>query len=189
MVGDPRPPGNALRSTVVNGLYSRDTASRVRRRGGQSPSTIAVTSPLPEPFAIVVALRPLSSNRGGPTSRYTAAIQRAAQAQGARILTGPLYARITWFLLVRAQGDIDNIAKLILDSLKGVLIQDDDDIVRCLIQKTVADEHGIYDYDSRSIASALTRAELQLLLLAEQHVLYIEVGRVTNPIVSFGPVI
>ena len=147
-----------------------------------------MSAPASGAFAIVVARRPLSSNRGGPTDRYTAAIQRAARAQDARILSGPLYARITWFQLERAQGDIDNIAKLILDALKGVVIQDDDDIVRCLIQKTVADEDGVYDYDSRSIASATGRADLQLLLPVEPHVLYIEVGTVTHPTVLFGPV-
>ena len=78
-----------------------------------------MTVPEPGPIAIVVARRPLSSNRGGPTGRYTAAIQSAARVHDGRLLTGPLYARITWFQLERSQGDVDNIAKAILDALKG----------------------------------------------------------------------
>lgn len=69
------------------------------------------------------------------------------------------------------------------------MIQDDEEVVRCLIQKTVADENGVYAYEAASIASATARANLQLLLPTEDHVLYIEVGRVTTPIISFGPVI
>jgi hypothetical protein len=147
-----------------------------------------MTAPTPSPFAIIVARRPLSSNRAGPTSRYTAAIQRAARAQGAGLFDGPLYARITWFQLQRAQGDIDNIAKMILDALKGIVFHDDDDIVRCLIQKTVADEHGVYAYDPSSLPSEAAQLDLQRILPEEDHVLYIEVGSVTNPLLSFGPV-
>lgn len=91
-------------------------------------------------FAMVVATKPLSVNRSGPTSRYVSQLQSAAQVQGASVLPGPLYARITWFQLRRSPGDVDNIAKLILDALKTVVFLDDDDIVRCLTQKTVADD-------------------------------------------------
>lgn len=83
---------------------------------------------------------------------------------------------------------MDNIAKLILDSLKGVVFQDDDNIVRCLTQKTVANAYGVYAYDPASLPSEQVQLDLQRALLAEEHVLYIEVGSVTDPMVSFGPV-
>lgn len=140
-------------------------------------------------FAMVVALKPLSVNRGRPSPRYTSQIQVAALAQGARILTGCLYARITWFQLHKSPGDVDNIAKRILDSLVGVVIQDDDDIVRCLIQKTVADSTGRFALRSAGAPSPRALLDLQTLFGVEEHVLYIEIGPVTDANVSFGPVL
>ena len=148
-----------------------------------------MTAPTLGAIAMVVAARPLSANRGRQSPTFTRTIQTAAIAQGARILTGHLYVRITWFQRERAQGDVDNIAKLILDSLKGVVIQDDDEVMRCLAQKTVADPAGNYLYEAVRISSARVRSELEALLGAQAHVLYIEVGQISNPIVSFGPVI
>ena len=64
-----------------------------------------------------------------------------------------MYARIAWFQLRRSPGDVDNIAQRIFDSLKGCVIHDDDDIVRYLIQKTVADDTGSFDIDALGIPS------------------------------------
>lgn len=147
-----------------------------------------VSAPTPSTFAMVVGLKPISANRGA-NQRYTSQLQRAALAKGAQILTGPLYARITWFQLRRSQGDVDNIAKRILDSLKGVVIQDDDDVIRCLIQETVADSTGNFAFDALGIPSATALAILQSLLGVEDHVLCIEVGPVVEPTVYFGPVL
>jgi hypothetical protein len=118
-----------------------------------------------------------------------AGIRSAAITQGHAVLTGRLYARITWFQRLRTSGDVDNIAKLILDALKGIVFQDDDSIVRCLTQKTVADVAGDYLYDPNGLPSETIRSELQILLGTEAHVLYIEVGTIIDPRVSFGPVI
>jgi hypothetical protein len=137
---------------------------------------------------MVIAEKPLSANRGRPSPRYTGLIQSAARAQGAQLLTGHLYVRIVWFQRERAQGDVDNMAKLILDSLKGIVFQDDDNIVRCLTQKAVADGGGEYVYDPSMILDESVRSELRILLGAAPHVLYIEVGAVIDPMVSFGPV-
>ena len=136
---------------------------------------------------MAVGLKPISANRG-PSPRYTNRLQGAALAQGAQILSGLLYARITWFQLRRSQGDVDNIAKRILDALKGVVIQDDDDVVRCLTQKAVADSSGSFALNTLGIPSAAVLVNLQALLGAHDHVLYIEVGPIGDPTVSFGPV-
>ena len=40
------------------------------------------------------------------------------------MLGGDLYCRITWFHAVKTTQDVDNIAKIILDSLKGVVFTD-----------------------------------------------------------------
>ena len=140
-------------------------------------------------FSMVLAEKPLSANRGRPSPRYTRSIQVAAAAYGAQLQTGSLYARIVWFQLRRADGDVDNIAKLILDSLKGIVIRDDDEITRCLAQKTVADRSGRYEYDASLIPSTQVRTDLTLLLGASDHVLYIEVGIEADPTVTFGPVV
>lgn len=137
---------------------------------------------------MVLAAKPLSANRGGPSDRFTRAIQQAANAQGARFLAGALYVRIVWFQIRRSGGDVDNIAKRILDSLKGVVIHDDDEVVRCLTQKTVADSAGTYMYDPLLIPSDTVPIMLADLLGEHDHVLYIEVGVVAEPTVTFGPV-
>ena len=139
-------------------------------------------------FAMVIAEKPLSANRGRPSPGYTSRLRNAATAQGAWMLTGLLYARIIWFQRRRSEGDVDNIAKLMLDSLKGLVIRDDDEIVRCLTQKTVADAAGRFLYDPLLIPSSTARTDLAALVGASDHVLYIEVGMVIDPTVSFGPV-
>ncbi len=48
------------------------------------------------------------------------------------IANGPLYARILWFHKDRTTQDVDNIAKRILDSLKGLVFDDDSAISHCL---------------------------------------------------------
>jgi hypothetical protein len=146
-----------------------------------------VSLPAPGTFAMVLALRP-KSVRGKSSASYTRRIQDAARTQSAQILTGVLYVRITWFQLEQSTGDVDNMAKWILDSLKGVVIQDDDDIARCLIQKTVADSTGSFTLNTLGIPSATVLADLRLLLGRADHVLYIEVGPVLDPTVLFGPV-
>jgi hypothetical protein len=138
---------------------------------------------------MVLAEKPLSMNRGRPNPRYTQRIQAAAMRYGVRLQMGALYARIVWFQRRRAQGDVDNIAKLILDSLKGVIISDDDEITRCLVQKTVANQSGEYEYDTSLIPSVQVLTDLPPLLGTAEHVLYIEVGVESDATVTFGPVI
>ena len=148
-----------------------------------------MTAPASSAFAMVVGVKPLSANRGRPSPKFTSIIQAAAGAHGARLLTGLLYVRIIWFQRERTDGDVDNMAKWILDSLKGVVFLDDDDIVRCLTQKTVASATGAYLYNQDLIPTGSVRSGLPILLGQEPHVLYIEVDTVADPTVSFGPVI
>ena len=148
-----------------------------------------MAAPASNAFAMIVSAKPLSANRGRPSPTFTNIIRSAALAYGARILTGLLYVRIIWFQHERTDGDVDNMAKWILDSLKGVVFQDDDDVVRCLTQKTVADATGEYLYHRHLIPSETVRVDLPALLGGEPHVLYIEVDIVADPTVSFGPVI
>jgi hypothetical protein len=139
-------------------------------------------------FAMAIGRKPLSVNARGGGS-FTSALRSAAIAHGARVQSGPLYVRITWFQWRRSQGDVDNIAKRILDSLKGIVFLDDDQIVRCLTQKTVADAGRSFSFNPLQIASPTILAELQALLSEEDHVLYIEVGPVTDSMITLGPVV
>jgi Holliday junction resolvase RusA-like endonuclease len=143
------------------------------------------------PFAIALAVKPISSNAKPAQSRwYDRVLQDAARAQGGYLLSGPLYARIVWFRARREQDDIDadNIPKRILDALKQIVFENDDEIVRCLAIKTIADAVGRFDIDPVQVPSFEVLAALQGMLLTERNVLYIEIGPATDPRIVFGPV-
>ena len=139
---------------------------------------------------MAVAVRPISANAKSQQSQwYTQRLQAVAMATGQLPLSGPLYARIVWFQLHRSPGDVDNIAKRILDALKGIVIHDDDDIDRCLIQRSIAEADGTFPIDASQIPSRSVLAALQALLNTEEHVLYIEIGRISSQTTGFGPVV
>ena len=145
--------------------------------------------PTPAAFALALAVKPVSSNAKPQQSRwYDRLLQDAARAQGWYLLSGPLYARIVWFQLQSTQGDVDNVAKRILDAFKGIVFEDDEQIARCLTLKTVADLGGNFSMDPTMIPSSSILLQLEALLRTEQHTLYIEMGPVIDPMVSFGPV-
>jgi Endodeoxyribonuclease RusA len=148
-----------------------------------------VTAPERATFAMVVAVRPISANARPQQSRwYTHRLQAEAIAHGRFPLPGPLYVRIVWFQLQRSPGDVDNIARRILDSLKGIVFQDDRAIDRCPTQRSVAESNGNFPLNASRIPSRAVLARLQALLDAEEHVLYVEIGRIRNQTTSFGPV-
>ena len=136
---------------------------------------------------MVVAVKPKSHQSGGRSDRYKAQLGAAARAHGARILSGPLYARIIWFQLKVTPGDVDNMTKPILDSLRGIVYHDDDQIVRRLTEKTVTSSRS-FSMTPSEAPTETAQAELDTLVGTEQHVLYIEVGPVTDSRISFGPV-
>jgi len=77
--------------------------------------------------------------------------------------------------------------KRILDALKGIVFHDDDQIVRCLTQKTVTSSRS-FSIDVSDVPSEAVQTEILTLMGTERHFLYIEVGAVTDPTISFGPV-
>lgn len=143
--------------------------------------------PSSETFAMVVAVKPKSHQAGGKNDRYKEQLAASARAHDARVLLGPLYARIIWFQLEPTPGDVDNMTKPILDSLKGVVYVDDDQIARRLTVKTVTLSRSFLMNPNEAPTEA-AQAELEALVGAANHVLYIEVGPVTDSRVSFGPV-
>ncbi len=147
-----------------------------------------MTEPAPSTFAMAVAAKPVSSGGKRKHSRwYDQQLQEAAHARGARLLSGPLYVRIVWFQSRWERGDVDNIAKRVLDALKGIVFQDDDEIVWCLTQKTLTSDRS-FAIDASEAPSDTTLSEIEALIGSEQHVLYIEIGPITNLTISLGPV-
>ena len=82
-------------------------------------------------FTMVVSERPVSANKG-LKPRYADKLRKAAKDRSPTIQPGPLYARILWFHKHRTTLDVDNIAKRILDALKGIVFVDDADVSHCL---------------------------------------------------------
>jgi Holliday junction resolvase RusA-like endonuclease len=147
-----------------------------------------VTEGVPTTFAMVLAVKPISANAKPQQSRwYTQLLQEAARARRPEVMFGPLYARIIWFQGQPTTGDVDNIAKRILDALKGIVFDDDGEIVRCLTEKTVTSSPSFLMTPSEAPTEA-AQAELETLVGTAQHVLYVEVGPVPDLRISFGPV-
>ena len=136
---------------------------------------------------MVVAVKPKSHQSGGKNDRYKEQLGDTARAHGAKILSGPLYARIVWFQLEQTPGDVDNITKPILDALRGIVYLDDDQIVRRLSEKTITSRRS-FSMTPSEAPTETAQAMLESLVGTEQHVLYIEVGPMTDLRISFGPV-
>jgi Holliday junction resolvase RusA-like endonuclease len=145
-------------------------------------------------FVIIVSRRPVSGQTHSPKSRenYKAELGSLASAAFTLLepLTGDLYARIIWFYKGRKgriEGDIDNIIKPILDSLRGIVYRDDDIVVKCVSER--------FDKTQDLIISQINISDdlYQDLLLAiaddnTNHNLYIEIGQITTRTVTFGPI-
>ena len=95
-----------------------------------------------------------------------------------------------WFRARREHDDVDadNVPKRILDALKGIVFANDDEIDRCLSIRTVASAAGDFEVDLLKVPSMGVQDDLRGLLGVERHVLYIEIGPVTDAAVAFGPV-
>jgi hypothetical protein len=120
---------------------------------------------------------------------YQARLREKARAgsAGRTPLSGDLYVRILWLHTQPTTLDIDNIAKRILDSLKGIVYDDDNAIVMCLLQRlryTVAVE-----IISRPDTPSEIVDELNALMQQRRRdILCIEVGQVRERQIVFGPV-
>ena len=136
---------------------------------------------------MVVARRPISANKP-PNPRYTEALREMARSRQPEILSGPLYARILWFHKDPTTQDVDNIAKRILDSLKGLVFEDDGVISHCLAARIDA----TMDYELNGSPPSDRDTDVLLELLADdlsRHVIYIEIGPRTSVGVNFGEVL
>lgn|GEM_PF-2049495 len=149
--------------------------------------TVAPTTKAQNVVAFVTPTRPVSANNS-PKRRFTQAIVASARtAWTGPFLSAPLYARIVWFHRYPADRDVDNIAKRLLDSLKGVLYQDDSAISHCL---TIGvDATGDVQLDGSAIGVNLfTDLETLVADTVNRDVLYVEIGEHNPTTVKFGPV-
>jgi Holliday junction resolvase RusA-like endonuclease len=65
--------------------------------------------------------------------------------------------------------DLDNIAKVVLDALKGYLFEDDSQIVRLLLVKKEAELLAGYDTDSLIISFRIHDSERDMILINEKN--------------------
>ncbi len=65
--------------------------------------------------------------------------------------------------------DVDNIAKVVLDALKGCLFGDDSQIVRLLLVKKEAELSADYDTDSLVISFRVHDPEKDMILINEKN--------------------
>jgi Endodeoxyribonuclease RusA len=137
-------------------------------------------------FTMVMDRRPISGNKG-PNAHYTEALREAASVRRPLILVGPLYARILWFHKDPTGQDVDNIAKRILDALKGLVFEDDGAVSHCLAARIDA----TMDYELSGSPSSDGETERLLEFLSKEacrHVIYVEIGVRTSTAVNFGEV-
>ncbi|MCG8348537.1 MAG: RusA family crossover junction endodeoxyribonuclease [Chloroflexales bacterium] len=140
---------------------------------------------------MILSRRPVSGQTESPKSKehYKEELAKYARESftSTEPLSGELYARIIWFCKGRIEGDIDNIIKPILDSVRGIVYQDDDIIVKCVSER--------FDKTRDLVISQINISnELYqdlLLVIADDntnHNLYIEIGHIKERTVIFGPI-
>lgn len=141
-------------------------------------------------FAILLPEKPRSL-QGDPAKRQRYKDRIATLAReifgAAPPLEGELYARIIWFYSGKAQGDIDNMVKPILDALKEIVYRDDGAVVKCVSEKI--------DKNNAIISSSNITPSLYATLLSMMarddipHFIYIEIGSLPNRQIVFGSVL
>ncbi|RYG68533.1 RusA family crossover junction endodeoxyribonuclease [bacterium] len=134
-------------------------------------------------FYMLLLRRPVSLNAAN--QKYKSALKDEASkvAQGSELLAGRLYARIIWFHKDPTTQDVDNIVKPILDSLKGVVFEDDSQIGECRVMKI--DTSRPYTFVGEPETKIFEELS-KFLAREEKHVLFVEVGLSPEQIADFG---
>lgn len=120
--------------------------------------------------------------------KYKQSLRNAAKREFTDAPTGdtPLYVRIIWFARKKGGPDVDNIVKPILDALDGVVYRSDSQIGQCL--STRIDLSKPYTISYGDIADEDYQQLTDLLASNHSDILYIEVGRIYDQKVVFGPI-
>jgi hypothetical protein len=138
-------------------------------------------------FTLAIRRRPPSASKG-LNRKFQAALRQAVQTRFGKqdLMTGDLYCRIVWFHNEDVTQDVDNIAKQIVDPLKGVVFADDLTIAQCLISRI--DARRDHDFDKDPAYTEVVTQLKQLLNQAPKHLLYIEVGVIPSQQIIFGTI-
>ena len=141
-------------------------------------------------FVMALAARPTSAQKKGKKQRYQQNIRDAATCSigcaKTPLLDGELYARIVYFHTIKTELDVDNIPKPILDALIGIVYDDDHRIAQCLTTRV----HAQRDYTTTDNLQFSEIHEIIKNFVKEgkKHVLYIEVGPISEYHIGFGPI-
>jgi hypothetical protein len=100
-----------------------------------------------------------------------------------------LYVRIVWLRTKKVGPDTDNIAKWVIDALKGIAYGDDEQVAKCAVEKVEISESIQISVKTRSGQTDRAYGELlELLGQQKEHIIYIEVGVRGDETVVLGPI-
>ena len=129
-------------------------------------------------FAMALPRRPISANKQNP-GLFVQTIKAAARQHWPRtVLDGPTWIRVVWFHRSAVRQDVDNILKRVIDGLKTVVYEDDSTAVRCLAARVHMTP--LLALPSDALESPAYDQLSRLLADRPQHILYIEVGLVSD---------
>jgi len=135
-------------------------------------------SPELDPIAIVLPIRPISLKSRG-YRQYQDRIKREVQALHRRPFQGrDLYVQVVWFHSRKERQDLDNIAKRILDALKGAAYDDDSSVAKCMLERVFYTE-GSPQITGRAPASAY-RELIRMMAEGMDNIIYVEVGVIAS---------
>jgi len=138
-------------------------------------------------FAIVL-LQPPKSQQAKRKAGYQTHLKSKASA---RYMSSPvhdtnLYMRVTWFTRKKGGPDVDNIVKPIFDALEGVVYKNDLQLAQILSTRVNLSES--YTISNANISPSLYDELENAINKGYNHILYIEIGRMTGQQVVFGPI-
>ena len=145
----------------------------------------------PAPFLMLHFERPLSlgaEKRRGYVERLR---EKANTHRLPTLLFGRLYARIIWLRRIASkEGDLDNIAKPILDSLKGIVYDDDQKVGQVLLTRIDLDA-TLYEIQTAALPETVFE-QLQDWIDDrtgnEKHCLLVEIGNSGRATITSGPI-
>jgi len=138
-------------------------------------------------FAIVLP-QPPKSQQAKRKVAYQVHLKSKASAKYANppVHDTNLYMRIIWFTRNKGGPDVDNIVKPIFDALEGVVYMNDLQLVQILSTRINLGES--YMISNTNILPSLYSELENTINKGYNHILYIEIGRMTGQQAVFGPI-
>jgi Holliday junction resolvase RusA-like endonuclease len=137
-------------------------------------------------YAFVASTRPRSV-QAKKTLHYKNELVQAFQryVPAPRQLDGPLYGVVYYFHNVPTDTDADNISKPVWDSLEGIAFANDRNVKLRIAGVHDVSLGGIEAFDTRLVQAELV-FDLRHLVTTADHVVYVEVGRLSESMYRFG---